>query len=319
MRRGSIAWSVVFGVGAVLATLAVLVGWNIIFTRHYFTLTASRTAENPGAGYWILLSIGDVALVFAVVTLIVFLVGNVQKVLALRRQTTFIDNISHELRSPLSGIKLSIETMTRHDVDEATRGVFLTRMLRDVERLERFIEHIIRASQIEHGDKRLDVRVVSLREQLDAAREYVLERHIARAPEIVITSPPNEAEIDGVRGDGEALRIVFQNILDNACKYSEHSPQVRVAIAARADRVDVQFTDNGVGMSRAALRRAFNRFERGDNPKTRQVKGSGLGLHVSREMVRQMGGDLIAHSDGEGSGSTFVVTLRRPRRAGKGV
>lgn len=306
-----------FGVGAVLATLAVLVGWNIIFTRHYLTITASRTAENPGAGYWILLSIGDVALVFAVVTLIVFLVGNVQKVLALRRQTTFIDNISHELRSPLAGIKLSIETMTRHEVDEATRGVFLGRMLRDVERLERFIEHVIRASQIEHGDKRLEVRVVSLREQLDAAREYVLERHAARAPEIEIASSPNDADSDAVRADIEALRVVFQNVLDNACKYCEAAPSIRVEIAARAERVDVHFTDNGVGMSRAVLRRVFNRFERGDTNKTRQVKGSGLGLHVSRELLRQMGGDLVAHSDGDGRGSTFVVSLRRPRRTGK--
>ncbi len=311
MKRSGppIALSIVFGVLAVAATLAVLVGWNIIFTRHYLALAASRTAENPGAGYWILLSIGDVALVFAIITLISFLVRNVRSALTLHRQSTFIDSMSHELRSPLAGLRLAVEALARHELDGATRARFVGNMARDIERLERFIEHALRAGRIEHGEQRLDVRPVELMPLLDQCVAQVADRYASRAPSLVVEVDGPDLRGARVRADNHALQIALLNLLDNAVKYSEDDPVVRVQVTARDDRVEVAVRDQGAGLSPATRRRIFDRFYRGEAPITRLVKGTGLGLHVSRELMRAMGGEIVADSEGLGKGSTFRLRL----------
>lgn len=311
VRTESLAWPIFFGTFAVVATLAVLVGWNIIFTRHYLTLAENRSADNPGVGYWILLSIGDVALVFAIVMLIVFLVGNVRNVIELRRQTTFIDSIGHELRTPLASLRMGLDALATPTIDEFTKTRFLANMLTDVDRLERFINHVLHAGRIEHGEQRLAPQTVLLADLVLDCVEQVRGRHLDRKrPPHFDLDVPDEIV---VRVDPHALQIAVLNVLDNAVKYSPEDPVIQVSVAVDTTNVHIGVRDHGAGLSEAKLRRIFNRFYRGDEPITRIVKGTGLGLHVSRELLRLMQGDLTATSEGVGEGSTFTIRIPRAR------
>src|SRR4029079_10207039 len=115
-----------------------------------------------------------------------------------------------------------------------------------------------------------------------------------------------------VRGDGEELRTVLTNLLDNAVKYSSQDVRVTVSVAAPSpDTIWVRVQDRGVGIPKKQLKRIFTRFYRVQARGLKQVKGTGLGLYIVRSIARAHGGRVFAQSEGEGRGSTFTLELPR--------
>jgi signal transduction histidine kinase len=316
--RRSIALPIVFGVLAVSLTLTMLVAWNLIFTRYY--VLANRTQVlDLGVGFWMILSIGDVFLVGVTTILIMFLVGSVRERLYIRRQDTFLDSVTHELRSPLASVRLSLETMTRHELPAAQRAELLTMMRRDVERLERFIEATLEIGRLEHGERRVELDPVPLLELIERCAARVRQRY--DAPAARIRSENRSGLSDPVvRSDAQALEIVLVNLLDNACKYSPEDTEVSCVLGRRGDAVTVEVRDRGVGLSARELKRVFRRFYRVPRPDRgrgepsgswRSAGGTGLGLHLAATLTRELGGRLTATSPGEGRGTTFTVELPR--------
>jgi len=153
-RRRGLGGPIVFGTLAIAFTITILVAWNIMFTRYFVLATETRVSE-LGVGYWMILSIGDVFLVGVATILVLFLIGNVRQRLYIRRQETFLDSVTHELKSPLASLRLSLDTFARRETDAELTGKLLGMMRGDVGRLERFVENLLEAGRIEHGEHRV--------------------------------------------------------------------------------------------------------------------------------------------------------------------
>ncbi len=224
---------------------------------------------------------------------------------------SFINAVTHELKTPLASIRLYLQTLQRRDVDEAQRREFYRFMLDDTDRLQTTVEQVLKAGEAGHKRPRQRVPLDFgglVRECVDVA---LTSYHLP--PEAVRYEPSaNGHEETRVAGDSEELRTAVANLLDNAIKYSGTSVDVRVRLETPdAKRVTLSVQDNGVGIPAEELKRIFKRFYRVPGRNLRGVKGTGLGLFIVRAIAHKHGGRVFAKSQGEGRGTTVVLELPR--------
>jgi signal transduction histidine kinase len=309
----SISTPIILGAVSIPLSLALLVGWTI--------LLASNLAESEDAtlDVWLLVA-GTVSFVVVVTILLLMSYYLAREILEVRRQDTFIDSVTHELKSPLASLKLCLETMSRPDLPEDKRAELHDMMLGDVERLTAFIDDVLQSTRLASGGwVGINLSDVDLRALVERVATSSALRH-ARAPGLVSVDVPEEMI---VATDEAALEIVLKNLVDNAFKYSPKD--ATVAVRAKRDdrgRAIVEVSDQGMGIERRYLKRVFNRFFRVQKPEVRQRRGTGLGLFVVSALVRNLGGRVEAESEGEGKGTTMRITLPandeiRPRAKGR--
>ncbi|HEX8501114.1 MAG TPA: HAMP domain-containing sensor histidine kinase, partial [Pyrinomonadaceae bacterium] len=223
----------------------------------------------------------------------------------------FINAVTHELKTPITSIRLYLETLKAREVDEARRAEFYDIMLADSDRLLRTVEQVLHAGRTAHQRRPGDVSLVELsqlvRECLDLARlRYGL------GPEALRYTEAPAAAGAGVAGDREELRAAVSNLLDNAVKYSGEAVSVAVELDALDERtLAVRVTDRGIGIHRNQLKRIFKRFYRVPGHFMARFKGTGLGLFIVRSIVERHGGRVYAESAGLGRGATFTIQLPR--------
>ena len=217
----------------------------------------------------------------------------------------FIANVTHELKSPLSSIQLYLETLYTRNVPVAKQKEFLEMMMKDATRLKNLINSIL--------------EILAL-EQKKIAHDY----HIYIAEEIVekllhetgeqFRLPPGSIKVTGSAQckcvvDPSALRIVFNNLTDNAIKYSADFPEIRVILKYLDKKFAIEFSDNGIGIPVKEQKKIFNKFHRIYDRNIPNVKGTGLGLFWVREIIKNHGGKISAYSEGYNKGSTFRIEL----------
>lgn len=308
-RHRSVPLAIVTTAVAVVLLIALLVGWTLVI--------ADRLSEH--AEVWLLV----LGIVFFAVIMGAAVATNVSLVRQIRKaraQTRFVDSVTHELKSPLASLLLSLETLDHPQLSERQRAGVVAMMRADVERLGAFIDDVLAASRLGHAlDARATAAPVSLARAAERAAQRARERYAARAasdgegplpgPELVVDIPPSLA----VRADPTALDTVLINLVDNAVRYSEPPAHVRLSTAqGPRGALDVLVTDQGIGIRRRDLRAIFRRFQRADDPQVRARSGTGLGLAVARETAASVGLRLTAQSPGPGRGATF--RLRVPAR-----
>ena len=304
---------------AVALSLALLVGWTLLVVD---TLSTGTT--------W-LLFLGIVSIAFITTVLLLSGIALAREIVEGRKQRTFVDSVTHELKSPLASLGLCLETLSRSDLTEEQRTELRAMMRHDVERLSAFIDDVLIASRLVH-EREVETRPrpVKVGEVLGRAIERAVRRHPGRG-EVAVTG---EAEL-WVTADATALETILRNLIDNAMKYGAGAelearpedargaapneaaeavadplgPAVRVAYGRRGDRVVIEVADRGIGISEEDLPRVFRRFYRVDDESVRARPGTGLGLYVASELARQLGGELSARSQGRGRGATFTLTL----------
>ena len=221
---------------------------------------------------------------------------------------SFINAVTHELKTPVASIRLYLQTLQSRDIDETRRREFYRIMLEDSDRLLHTIDQVLRAgataSWLRRTAKaRLDLGQLA-RETVELARtrfnlgaeslQYIDE---TRVPAMVL-------------GDGDELRAAIWNLLDNAVKYSTGDVHVRVELQQSDDqRFAVRVSDRGAGISPDELKRIFKRFYRVPTSVAVRAKGSGLGLFIVRSVAKKHGGRAFAQSEGPGHGATFTLQL----------
>ena len=296
-RQKAIAFFVVLCVVLVTAAVSLNVSWIVI------------TAERSRFGFLVL---GILSFGLIIAGLIVYTVFLVLEIRRNEEHDTFINAITHELKTPLASIRLYLETLQSRSLNDDQRRGFYDVMLADVDRLHRTVEQVLKAGaagQKSKGATHAPVDLTALtRETLDLA----LARHHLPPDAMVLES--HDANPVVVRGDAEELRTVVNNLLDNAVKYSDGGVRVHVTVATpKPDTVWVRVQDRGVGIPRKQLKRIFSRFYRVQSRGRTQVKGTGLGLYIVRSIARAHGGHVFAQSEGEGRGATFTLELPRSR------
>ncbi len=220
---------------------------------------------------------------------------------------SFINAVTHELKTPVASIRLYLQTLQSRELDEARRREFYRIMLEDSDRLLHTIDQVLRASATgsilrRSAKLRLDLGQIA-RECVELARTRF---HLG--PEALEYVEHTRHAF--VLGDSEELKAAVWNLLDNAVKYSQGDVKIRVELEELHDhRVAVRVTDHGVGISPAELKRIFKRFYRIPASVAVRTKGSGLGLFIVRSVAKKHGGKAFAESAGQGHGSTFTLQL----------
>lgn len=228
----------------------------------------------------------------------------------IKMQRTFIANVTHELKSPVASIQLALETMALRELSEDRRHEFVEMMLDDTERLSTLIDRILGAARIEkmHGKYRLET--VSMRHFLEEVLRE--DRHLyEKEGRTIVFEEGRDAR---VAIDRSAMRVVLANLLENAARYSPRDSKIRLRVIKdlRSCRFDV--IDSGVGIPGKDLKQVFKMFWRGSEGRTPHVRGTGLGLYIVRNIVKDHRGKVWASSPGPGRGSTFSVRLPRVRK-----
>jgi two-component system, OmpR family, sensor histidine kinase SenX3 len=296
-RQKAIAFFVVFCVLLVMAAVSLNISWIVINARRITPLVV----------------VGIVLFLLIIAGIIIYTVFLVLEIKRNEEHDSFINAVTHELKTPIASIRLYLETLQSRPVNDAQRREFYDIMLADAERLHQTVDQVLKAGvarEKKTAPTRTPVDIGALaRECVDVA---LLRHHLQRGAIQLETHADTPLT---VRGDVEELRTVLTNLLDNAVKYSGQDVRVTVSVAAPApDTIWVRVQDRGVGIPRKQLKRIFNRFYRVQARGLKQVKGTGLGLYIVRTIARAHGGRVFAQSEGEGHGATFTVELPRLAR-----
>lgn len=273
---------------------------------------------------WIVLSWREVVpLVLGIIFFGVIIAGLVLNTIFLVRevrrneqQDSFLNAVTHELKTPITSIRLYLETLERRKLDESQRQTFYRVMLEDTDRLLGTVEQVLKAGEVRGENTRKSWQEVNFRKIIQEGVELARVRHALPEEALRFASAPPGEEVT-VLGNPVELRTVVANLLENAVKYSGPVRNIAVEVLTpNEDTVLLRVHDRGVGIPRAELKRIFRRFYRVHNGSTEQVKGTGLGLFIVRSIARRHGGDAFAESLGEGRGSTFTVRLPRVYKLG---
>jgi signal transduction histidine kinase len=290
------------GIVLMLVTLVLTVLYNLALVTDWFR------GRPPVAPSWmptIVLAAGWVMGLAVIGGLILFVVSLARQIRLNQRQQNFIDSVTHELKSPLTSLKLHLETIQRRPLTPDQLAGFTATMLADVERLDRLIDHVLEAARADSIRRAPRREPVDLPACVGVVARLVERRHGLRVDTIEVrgTAPM-------LHTDPSALELVLTNLLDNAVKYSLGEVRVSVTLASTAGGgVSIAVADAGVGIPKGHVRRVFHRFYRVGNELTRIRQGTGLGLYIVKETVRQLGGSIRAESPGEQQGSVFTLTL----------
>ena len=295
----------------------------IFFTVLGISLVALAVTLNVS---WIVLNWREGLLaVLGVIFFLVIIAGMVLNTIFLVREIrrneqhdSFINAVTHELKTPVASIRLYLQTLQTRELDDARRREFYRIMLEDSDRLLHTIEQVLRAGSIASWPRssrraRAQVNLAEL------VRECVaLARTRFRLDVEALTYAQNVQDDRAVvNGDYEELKTAVWNLLDNAIKYSPAEPRIRVVLDNGDDqRLAVRVLDNGVGIAPSELKRVFRRFYRVPTSAAARSRGSsGLGLFIVRSVARRHGGKALAQSEGAGRGSTFTLLLPRATQA----
>lgn len=230
------------------------------------------------------------------------------------RQDTFLNAVTHELKTPITSIRLYLETLQTRPLDEAQRRDFYRIMLEDAERLLGTVEQVLKAGEARHLTHKRNWQEINFAAVVADTLELARLRHHLPPETLRFGAPPPDDLF--VMGNSDELRTAVFNLLDNAIKYSGENKDIVVEVRTpNIDTISLSVCDRGIGISRPELKRIFNRFYRVQSHATGQVKGTGLGLFIVRAVARRYGGDAYAESAGEGLGSTFTLRLPRVYRA----
>jgi len=224
----------------------------------------------------------------------------------------FLNAVTHELKTPITSLRLYLQTLERRKINDDQRHDFYRLMLEDTDRLLGTVEQVLKASEVRQRSARKNWQDVDFSAITSESVELARLRHGLSARELHFGGdPPGNITLTG---NPEELRTAVANLLENAVKYSGPRREIVVdVLTPEINTVLLRVCDNGVGIPRADLKRIFNRFYRA-NHGANQVKGTGLGLFIVRSIVRRHGGDAFAESGGEGRGSTFTIRLPRTSR-----
>lgn len=287
---------------------------TVVFIVLCVVLVAAAVSLNVG---WILttgrevfpLVLGVVAFALIIAGIIVYTVFLVRELRRTEQQDSFLNAVTHELKTPIASIRLYLETLQARELSETQRREFYQVMLDDTSRLQYTVEQVLRAGVASQRRKLAHRAPVDLGSLAVECMETVRRRHHLTAEAVALAGAAPDPDAMIVDGDVDELRTAIGNLLDNAVKYSTDEVKITVELATPTpDTLWVRVRDRGVGIPRRQLRRIFNRFHR-FQARGRTVKGTGLGLYIVRSIARQHGGRVFAESAGENQGSTFTLEL----------
>jgi len=294
-RRGTIVFFLCLGIGLVALAVALNVGWIILNWRE-----------------GVLLFFGIVFFALIIAGMVVNTIFLVRELRRSEQHDSFINAVTHELKTPVASIRLHLQTLQRRALPELQKQEFYRLMLSDTDRLTETVEQVLRAGRA--GDKKAgrDKAQVDFGQLVQDCMDATRARHHLQPEAIRYEGASSNGSGLTVRGSAEDLRTAVINVLDNAVKYSGESVDVVVSLETPDEkRIVLRVRDHGVGIPPDYMKRIFKRFFRVAHRSLAHVKGTGLGLFIVKAIAEKHGGKVFAESEGEGQGTTIIFELPR--------
>ncbi len=274
---------------------------------------------------WIIRNWRDAVLLFSgVIFFLLIITGLVLNTTFLVREIrrneqhdSFINAVTHELKTPIASIRLYLETLQRRELEPSQRKQFYGLMLEDTDRLLGTVEQVLKAGQVRMARAKTHPEEFDFRELVGQCMDLARTRHHLAPSAVYWHQISSNGAQDGspvkVHGDPEDLRTAVANILDNAIKYSGGNVDVSVQLDTLPyeNRIALRVSDRGIGIPSHELKRIFKRFYRVRGRALSGAKGTGLGLFIVKSIARAHGGRVFAESGGSVPGTT--VTFELPR------
>ncbi|WP_347489793.1 HAMP domain-containing sensor histidine kinase [Desulfoscipio sp. XC116] len=216
-----------------------------------------------------------------------------------------VTDISHQIKTPLSAIKVFNSLLLEEGLCPGEKEEFLSRTKEQIDKLEWLSEALVKISKMEVGMIRLKMQQADIKRTILAAVNEVYSRALERNIEIIIEDLQSISIYHDIKWTKEAV----VNVLENAIKYSEDNGAVNISMERLETYIKIDIKDNGIGISPHEIGKVFNRFYRGAAQKVMGAEGSGIGLYLSRKIIEEQGGAIMAGSSGAGQGSRFTILL----------
>ncbi|MFN5846458.1 MAG: sensor histidine kinase [Flavobacteriia bacterium] len=277
---------------------------------HYFTVVfpnvVAKSIEEPGEliSPWIYVSI-------IVVLVLIFFGYTITVILRQKRlsevKTDFINNMTHELKTPISTIGLSSEMLLRSDFSDEPEKLkrYAGIIYKENKRLENQVERVLNVAKLDEEELVLKRETMNIHELLTEAKENFDINQLEQGGKIQLELNATDFQI---KADPVHITNVVYNLLDNAVKYCENTPDIAVRTRNEKRHLIIEFVDNGIGMKREDVKMIFDKFYRVPTGNLHNVKGFGLGLYYVKLIVDAHGGKIDVKSK-VGEGTTFTVSL----------
>ncbi len=292
-RTKTIAFFITLGACLIGVAIALNVSWIVLKWREVGALV-----------------LGIIFFAFIIAGVVLNTVFLVREIRRNEQQDSFLNAVTHELKTPVTSIRLYLQTLQRRELGDHERRDFYRIMLEDTDRLLGTVEQVLKAGEARHGAAGRPREQVDFRAVITESVELAGLRHHLAPGALRLGDLPADGIV--VMGNREELRTAVANLLDNAVKYTGAQKEIVVdVLTPDIDTALLRVRDNGVGIPGSELKRIFKRFYRIPMQVTSGVRGTGLGLFIVRSIVKRHGGEIIAESEGEGRGSTFSIRLPR--------
>jgi len=255
---------------------------------------------------WVVILILSILVGIILMGMFIIFVYNQKTLQLYRLQRNFINNFTHELKTPVTSLKLYLETFQKHQLSREDQLKYLNYMIHDADRLSENITRILNLARIESKTFKEEFVTRDLVSFLEQFSER--NKHIFHGCEIHVHNPTGRAFEYGI--DLSLFEMLLMNLLTNATKYnSSKTPRVDITFTPTDKELHIRFEDNGIGLPRTELKKIFRKFYQIGQPDNMSAKGSGLGLYLVDTIARIHKGTITAESKEGEKGSVFSLIL----------
>lgn len=299
----------IFSTLALATSLALYIYWYVEVSTGLKEVVISHNLD-PGqfleSETWVVILVLSILVGMILVGILIIFIYNQKTQQLYRMQYNFINNFTHELKTPVTSLKLYLETFMKYELNRSDKVKYLGYMIQDVERLSENINRILNLAKIEsksYGGELVESNLVA------AVERFIKDNsQLFKNCEINIHNPSglnfpyhvNEALFD----------MLLMNLLINAVKYNEsEKPKIDITFELLKSKLHIRFADNGIGIEKREIKKIFKKFYQTGRVDDMTAQGSGLGLHLVQSVARLYHGKVVAQSKGKGRGSEFTLTF----------
>ncbi len=299
----------IFSVVALAMSLSLYIYWYIEVSTglkeivHKFNLDSDQILKFET---WVVILVLSILVGVILVGIFIIFLYNLKIIQLYRLQNNFINNFTHELKTPVTSLSLYLETFMKHKLPRDDQIMYLGYMIEDIKRLSDNINRILNIAKIESKSYTSDFAIVDLVSTV----EQILTNHrqLFQHCEITIHNPSGFSF--PYQSNSPLFEMLLMNLLTNAVKYNEsNTPKIDITFKLKNRRLHILFKDNGVGIEKSEIKKIFRKFYQSGRVDDMSAIGSGLGLHLVQSVARIHKGKVIAESKGRGQGSVFTLIL----------
>jgi signal transduction histidine kinase len=299
----------IFSIAAVAASLALYIYWYVEVSSGLKAVIRKANLDPDqalAAQTWVVILVLSILVGLILLGLFIIFVYNQKTFQLLRLQRTFIDNFTHELKTPVTSLKLYLQTLEKHELPRDDQRKYIGYLIQDTDRLAGNINRILSLAHIESKTFQTEFRLCDLAPLFEQLCEK--SKHMFSGSAIHVHNPSGRPFCYPV--DLSLIEMLLMNLIANAVKYNQSdTPRVDITFEPRGRQLHIRFEDNGIGLPRSELKKIFHKFYQLNQTENVTTKGSGLGLYLADSIVRLHQGRIVAESKGAGQGSVFSVIL----------